>query len=86
MSKRTFIIKVKINSQSKNLPDWGLGPGIIVTQEIVMPARYKNVDLSEDASFQAQMYNLYSDLVKENLEPIFEEVIKTKSTPPKKPI
>jgi hypothetical protein len=68
MAKRTFIIKVKIKSKKKNLPDWGLGPGILADQEV----SFDDTNIPKE-TIAYQLNNLYAELVKNNIESVYEE-------------
>ena len=61
-------IKVKAKDESK-LPDWGLGKGILVEQEIEL-----GEELTEHNKFRFQLkvQEIYEDLLDENLEKVVE--------------
>jgi hypothetical protein len=66
---KCMLIKVKVKvkqHKDKELPDWGLGPGILAEQE---------VEISDEISkphISMMLLNTYQDLIKETIEAVYE--------------
>lgn len=63
-------IKLKVKTQSdENLPDWGLGKGILVEQEVTLME-----DITEENKHRLLMRldEIYRDLLSKNIEKIIE--------------
>ena len=67
--KKNIKVKLKIKSNNPNLPDWGLGPGILAEQEVIFDD--SNVSEIQIASMLNEVYN---NLVKDNIQPEFEKL------------
>lgn len=68
-TKIEFIIKLKVkSSKGDELPDWGLGPGILASQEA-------SFDLKKvpEHYMPARLLVVADDLIKDTIEVIIEE-------------
>lgn len=63
-------IKVKIKAKDdEKLPDWGLGKGIFVEQEIEL---LEEITANNKIRLNYKLDEIYQDLLEENLERIIE--------------
>lgn len=70
MKKGTTIkVKIKIKSKKDDLPDYGLGKGIIAEQEFTL---LEDVTDSNKYRFFLKRDEIYDKLLNETIEPVFE--------------
>lgn len=64
---KTITIKIKV--KGKDVPDWGLGQGILVEQDIELK---EEVTEQNQYRYYMMLHERYHDLIKEHLEMIVE--------------
>lgn len=71
MNRVNIKIKVRAKDPSK-LPDWGLGPGILAEQEIVLG---EELTEKNKIRFHLMIDEIYQELLNSTLEKIIEPIV-----------
>lgn len=67
---KTLKLKVKVkSSKTEDLPDWGAGPGVLISKEI----KFDDTGL-EPHQIAVGLNDIYHDMLKEVTEFVIEEV------------